>query len=143
MNALDQAKNPDLLSKIAAVGNAAIGVFPRAELLLCPFTKNNMGDNWEDYLEKSKNSIDFAIKTKSAMLSVFIVTDESNMLKCDLVVVDFVSDNLHYVWESEFDLLKKKKKEIILSAVEHGNAPSYIKNKCHQLCGSIFSVFDS
>ena len=142
MNALDQTKTPELLSKIAAVANACQSTFPRAEVLLSPFNEENMGDSWEDYLEKSQNTVDFAIKTKSGIASIYIVTRDDNMEKCEFVVIDYVSDNLQYVWEAEFDFLKKTKKEIMLSCRESGNIPNYLKRKLNEVCGNIFYVFD-
>jgi hypothetical protein len=142
MNALDQTKTPELISKVAAVANACKSSFPRAEILLSPFNEENMGDNWADYVETSQNTIDFALKTKSGILSIFVVTKEDDMQKCDFVVFDYVSDNLRYVWEGEFDFYKKKKKELLLRCSETGNLPNYLKNKIHELCGNIFHIFD-
>lgn len=142
MNALDQTKTPEMISKVAAVANACKSAFPRADVILSPFSEETMGDSWEDYVEQSQNTIDFAIKTKSGVLSIFVVAKEDNMLKCDFIVLDYVSDNLKYVWEAEFDFYKKKKKELVLRCNETGNVPSYIKNKIHELCGNIFYIFD-
>jgi len=57
-------------------------------------------------------------------------------------VVDYVSNNMDYVWEAEFDFLKKTKKEIMLSWKESGNIPSYLGKKIQELCGQIFYAFD-
>jgi len=142
MNALEQTKTPEMISKIAAVANSCKAVFPRAEVLLCPFTEENMGESWEDYVEQSQNTIDFAIKTKAGIFSIYIVGKDDDMHKCQFVVIDYVSDNMHYVWEAEFDFLKKTKKEIMLSCKESGYMPSYLKNKVNELCGQIFYAFD-
>jgi len=142
MNALEHTKTPEMISKVASVANVCKSLFPRAEVLLSPFSQETMGDSWEDYVEQSQNTIDFAIKTKSGVFSIFIVAKEDNMQKCDFVVTDYVSDNLKYVWEAEFDFYKKKKKELMLRCNETGNLPSYLKNKIHELCGNIFHIFD-
>lgn len=142
MNALDQAKSPELISKIAAAANAAQRIFPRGEVLLSPFTQESLGESWDDYKEKSQSSIDFGIKTKSGLFTIFIVTKEDDLTKCEFVMMDYVSNNLQHVWEAEFDFLKKKKKELILNGKEHGSMPLYLKNKCYEFSGDLFGIFD-
>jgi len=142
MNALDQTRNPELISKIAAVANVCNTIFPRGEILLAPFTQENMGEKWDDYVEMSQTSVDFAIKTKAGILSIYIVTQEDDIRKCNFVIMDYVSDNLRYVWEGEFDFLKKTKKELMLNCQENGNLPTYLRAKINELCGSLFYIFD-
>ena len=142
MNALDQTKTPELISKIAAMANACKEVFPRAETTLSPFTEDNMGDKWDEYVENSQNTVDLAIKTKSGIFSIYVVTKDDDMEKCDFVVIDYVSDNLRYVWEAEFDFHKKSRKDIMLTCKENGTIPSYLRMKINELCGKIFYIFD-
>jgi len=142
MNALDQTKNPELISKIAAVANSCKESFPRAEILLDPFNKETMGESWEDYVEMTQNSVDLAIKTKAGVFSIYIVGQEEDLKKCQFVCIDYVSDNLQHVWEAEFDFLKKTKKELMLTCKENGNIPSYLRSKINDLCGKLFYIFD-
>lgn len=143
MNALDQTKSPDLISKIAAAANACREVFPRGEVLLSPFTEEGMGEVWNEYIESSQNTIDFAIKTKTGVVSFFVVAKEDDLRKSELIIVDYVSNDTSYAWESEFDLVKKTKKEIVLTSSEYGNLPKHLKPKIHDLCGRLFYIFDA